>query len=102
MTPLRHPRGCDCELHTSQREYARKLKERKQNGEQVGPYRGGPRKADGPMRNEKKNTSRLIESKSGEGVTVHWMPKEGPEWECPVCGHWFLLVDGEWSEPWVA
>lgn len=46
--------------------------------------------------------SRFMEDKSGENTVMHWMPKEAEEWQCPDCNRWFLKVDGEWKEPWVA
>lgn len=96
-----HPYNCSCRKHTDQREYARQRRERIERGEM------SPRAAKGSSpttRNigQKLPGSRLVEGKSGETVTVHWMPKEAEEWECPVCGRWFLKVAGEWKEPWVA
>lgn len=47
--------------------------------------------------------SRLMETGTPDAVTVHWMPKDEKEWECPQCGAWFLWVEGKgWTKPWVA
>lgn len=93
-----HPRGCTCETHTKQREYARELRERRANGEIVNKERGPQGKftgiKSGPM--ERRAGSRLVLGDGTDAIN-HWMPKEGESWNCQVCDAWFMKVDGEWK-----
>lgn len=102
MARTDHPRGCSCEMHTRQREYARELRARKARGEVVERHKLGSTPTTRNIPKPKAENSRLMESTSGDGMVVHWMPKDEPEWQCPKCNRWFLKVDGKWTEPWVA
>lgn len=104
MPKCERGRGCTCEEHTKRREYARKRYAEK--------YKGIPRKRASPgtaasLTTRRKpippgNEPRFMEGRVEEEVVIHWMPKAAEEWECPQCGEWFLLVDGKWTQPWVA
>lgn len=95
-------RGCGCDACENRRVKARERYNAKFKGVPINRATGQPTRDTTRNQNDKGNEPRFMESKSGDGVVVHWMPKEGEEWECPKCGRWFLKVDGKWTEPWVA
>lgn len=98
MSSLGHPRGCSCEVHLKQRNYARELRARKVSGEHVSKERGPNGKSSGiksgPL--SRRPDSRMVEDKTGENTVIHWMPAEGGSWTCPQCGAGFMKIDGEW------
>lgn len=93
-------RGCPCARCEKRRQYQKDYYQRKKQGLPIGVpvadrYKHGAVEKVGKL-------SRLVETKTPEATVVHWLPKDVPEWTCPCCGRWFLLINDNWTEPWVA
>lgn len=93
----REGRGCPCERCENRRIYARNRYAAEKQGKVYSKVRETVTITT-RNREDKDQEPRLVETIGPGETQFHWMPKEGWEWQCPVCPATFLKSkDGEWS-----